>query len=231
MGDSTDRPVMDFSGFVLAAATADLADEPQARDHADAVEFRLDLADDPEAQLDGYAGELPLIATNRAEWEGGEAADAGRLDLLATAIDHPGVEAIDVELQSIEDGEADNLVDRAREAGVTVIASSHEFERTPPVPNLNDRLRRSAAAGDIGKLAVMAEGPGDVLALLEATWEQSTAGNPVATMAMGEAGRHSRVICPLYGSRVGYAPVSTDDSTAPGQFGLATLRSLIETLR
>ena len=222
---------MDFSGFVLAAATADLAVEPQARAHADAVEFRLDLADDPGAQLDAYEGELPLIATNRAEWEGGEAAEEGRLDRLDRAIDHPAVEAIDVELQSIEDGEADGLVDRARAAGVTVIASSHEFERTPPVPDLNDRLRRSAAAGDIGKLAVMAEGPGDVLALLEATWEQSTAGNPVATMAMGEAGRHSRVICPLYGSRIGYAPVSTDGSTAPGQFDLATLRSLIEALR
>ena len=222
---------MDFSGFVLAAATADLAVEPQARGHADAVEFRLDLADDPGAQLESYDGQLPLIATNRAEWEGGEATAAGRLDLLATAMDHPAVEAIDVELQSLEDGEGDDLVERARAAGVAVIASSHDFEHTPPAPELTDRLRRAATAGDVGKLAVMAEGPGDVLAVLEATWELSTAGKAVATMAMGEAGRHSRVICPLYGSRIGYAPVATDGSTAPGQFDLATLRSLIATLR
>lgn len=222
---------MDFSGFILAAATADLADEPQARDHADAVEFRMDLATDPHGQLDGYDGELPLIATNRAEWEGGEAVEEGRLDLLGRAVEHAAVEAIDIELQSIEDGEADGLVDRARNAGVTVIASSHDFEKTPPVPDLTDRLQRASAAGDIGKLAVMAETPGDVLALLEATWAQSTAGNPVATMAMGTAGRHSRVICPLYGSRIGYAPVSTDGSTAPGQFDLASLRSLIDALR
>jgi 3-dehydroquinate dehydratase-1 len=38
---------MDFESFVLAAATADLDDEPAARDHADAIEFRMDLATRP----------------------------------------------------------------------------------------------------------------------------------------------------------------------------------------
>jgi 3-dehydroquinate dehydratase-1 len=49
-------------------------------------------------------------------------------------------------------------------------------------------------------------------------------------MAMGELGRHSRVIAPLYGSRIGYAPVRAEDATAPGQFDLSTLRDLIETV-
>ena len=45
---------MDFGEFVLAASTADLADEPAAREHADAVEFRMDLAEDPLAQTSPF---------------------------------------------------------------------------------------------------------------------------------------------------------------------------------
>ena len=80
---------LSFDGFVLAASTDSLADEHAAREHADAGEFRLDLAADPLDQLAAYDGELPLIATNRAAWEGGEATDEeARLDTLATAVDH-----------------------------------------------------------------------------------------------------------------------------------------------
>lgn len=222
---------MDFSGFVLAAATDTLSAEPAAREHADAVEFRMDLAAEPAAQLDRYDGDLPLIATNRAEWDGGEAADEGRLDLLLEAVHHPAVEAIDVELQSIESGAAAGVVRTARANGVDIIASSHDFETTPPVEELTDRLGRTTDAGDVGKLAVMAEEVGDVLPLLEATWTHASAGQAVATMAMGAAGRHSRAICPLYGSRIGYAPLDPEEATAPGQLDLATLRSVIRTLR
>ena len=49
-------------------------------------------------------------------------------------------------------------------------------------------------------------------------------------MAMGEAGRHSRAVAPLYGSRIGYAPVDPAEATAPGQFDLTTLTELIERL-
>ena len=87
---------MNFDSFVLAASTASLDDEPVARDHADAIEFRMDLAADPVPALREYDGELPIIATNRAEWEGGEAPENGRLEALSTAAELPAVEAIDV---------------------------------------------------------------------------------------------------------------------------------------
>ena len=98
---------IDFSSFVLAAATADLSAEPAAREDADAVEFRLDLAADPLDALAAYDGELSLIATNRAAWEGGEATDdAARLGALEVAAEHDAVGAIDVELAALEDGDA-----------------------------------------------------------------------------------------------------------------------------
>jgi 3-dehydroquinate dehydratase-1 len=230
---------MDFDSFVLAAATHDLSVEPVAREHADAVEFRMDLAADPLPALSAYNGDLPVIATNRAAWEGGDAPDNGdRLNILAAAAEHEAVGAIDVELRAIDPGrgggddvrDASRVVDRAREHGASVIASVHEFNTTPPREELDDRLDRATTVGDVGKLAVTAERRGDVLDLLACTHEHAERGHAVATMAMGEAGRHSRAVCPVYGSRIGYAPVDPGDATAPGQYDLATLRSLIDGL-
>jgi len=223
---------MDFEEFVLAAATADLGDEPAARGLADAVEFRMDLAADPLAHLDAYDGELPLIATNRVARDGGDAPEGpDRLDALEAAAEHPQVGAIDVELDALRDGNAGRVVEHARERGVAVIVSSHDFEGTPGLDRMRSVLSAAASRGDVGKLAVTADSPDDVLALLTATWETTCDGRRVATMAMGEAGRHSRAVAPLYGSRIGYAPVDPVEATAPGQYDLATLADLVERLR
>ena len=162
---------MDFGRFRLAASTADLADEPAAREHADLVEFRLDLAAEPMAQLRAYDGELPLLVTNRVAWEGGEAADtARRLDQLATAVEHPSVEAVDLELaalvedagDSVETAEADHSATRvrnaAREHGVAVLASVHDFEGAPDrgdggVARAGERARRCRQAGGHRRVA------------------------------------------------------------------------------
>lgn len=222
---------IDFSSFVLAAATADLSDEPAARDRADAVEFRLDLASDPLDALADYDGELPLIATNRPEWEGGEAPDDGaRLDALEVAAEHDAVGAVDLELAALEDGNAGRVRDHAREHGVSVVVSTHDFEATPPVDDLRQRLRDACEYGDVGKIAVTAQSSDDVLDVLGVTRDLTSAGETIATMAMGEAGRHSRAVAPLYGSRIGYAPVDPADATAPGQYDLATLRGLVDQL-
>jgi 3-dehydroquinate dehydratase-1 len=234
---------MDFVRFVLAASTADLADEPAARGHADAVEFRLDLAEDPRAQLSAYGGNLPLLATDRAAWEGGESPDTPeRLDRLERAVEHPAVEAVDLELAALTGGgevggrdperveDATRVRERAREEGVAVIASVHDFEGTPERDRLDALLARACEHGDVGKLAVTAEDRGDVLALLGATHAADRRGDRVATMAMGEAGQHSRAVAPLYGSRIGYAPVDPAGATAPGQYDLATLSALVDRL-
>jgi len=227
-----------FEEFVLTASTADLSEEPRAREHADAVEFRMDLASDPLAQLDAYDGELPLLVTNRASWEGGEAPDIGRYDALSTALGHDAVAAVDVELAALRgtapEGElshATALRDAAREEGVSVVVSVHDFESTPEPGTLVDLLSDAASEGDVGKLATTATAPADALAMIRATHEATDAGHRVATMCMGEAGRHTRAVTPLYGSKIGYAPVDPANATAPGQYPLATLRELVDGLR
>jgi len=202
------------------------------------VEFRMDLASDPLTQLDGYEGALPLLVTNRASWEGGEAEDLGRYDALSTAIGHDAVAAVDVELAALrgnapegERSHATALRDTAREEGVSVVVSVHDFTSTPEPAALVDLLTDAAGEGDVGKLATTAAAPEDALAMIEATHEATAAGHRVATMCMGEPGRHTRAVTPIYGSKIGYAPVDPANATAPGQYPLATLRRLVDGLR
>ena len=223
---------MNFEEFVLAASLADLDAETRARDHADAVEFRMDLASDPLAALDDYDGRLPVLATNRAAWEGGEAEDdEARLAELAEAAELACVGAVDVELKSLTAGEGERVAERARRTGTQLVASVHDFERTPPKADLRGDLETATEVADVGKLAVTAERRSDVLDLLAVTHEFADAGERVATMAMGAPGRHSRAVAPLYGSAIGYAPVDPEDATAPGQYDLETLANLVEKLK
>ena len=220
---------LDFDSFVLCASTATLKDEPRAREHADALEFRMDLANDPLSALGGYDGELPILATNRATWEGGNASgsEEERLEVLesATAID--AVEAIDVELAALRSGDADWLLDVATETETSVVVSAHDFETTPSRSHMGNTLRDATDCGDVGKLAVTARTLEDALDVLSVTLEASDGGVTVATMAMGEPGRHTRVVAPVYGSKIGYAPIDTEDATAPGQYDLETLSGLV----
>ncbi|QGN07511.1 type I 3-dehydroquinate dehydratase [Halorhabdus sp. CBA1104] len=221
---------MDFTSFRLAAATAELDSEPDAREHADLIELRMDLADEPLSQLSAYGGELPVLVTNRPTWEGGEAEADGRLTALEAAITDDAVGAVDVELATAREGEADRLIQTASEHDVSVIVSAHDFEATPSMGELQETLRAACEYGDVGKLAVTATSPDDVLDLLVATRAATVEGHTVATMAMGEAGRHSRAVAPIYGSKIGYAPVDPAEATAPGQYDLATLSTLVEQL-
>ncbi|SER56447.1 type I 3-dehydroquinate dehydratase [Natrinema salaciae] len=219
-----------FDSFVLAAATADLSDEPAAREHADAIEFRMDLADEPLAALEAYDGDLPILATNRADWEGGDADDDGRLEALSAATAVESVDAIDIELESILDGAAAGLLETARDRGVSIVASTHDFEGTPPRKEMVRTLTEAGKYADVAKLAVTAESKADTLALLSATEQLTAHGDSVATMAMGEVGSHTRAVAPVYGSKIGYAPVDPDEATAPGQYDLETLAKLVARL-
>jgi 3-dehydroquinate dehydratase-1 len=249
---------MDFESFVLCAATDDLADATTAvaREHADAVEYRMDAVDaaaDPGAvspsvsTLAAYDGPLPVVATNRAAWEGGAAGadvppgeqdavaaseDRNRLESLAAAASIDAVEAVDVELASLSADApgVDVVLGEARANDVAVIASTHDFERTPSREAMRDALADALEYGDVAKLAVTAESRADALDVLAVTREFAADDEPVATMAMGTIGRHTRAVAPVYGSKIGYAPVDAADATAPGQYDLATLAGLVESL-
>jgi 3-dehydroquinate dehydratase-1 len=218
---------MTLDDFALAATTNDLAREPAARGAADLVEFRMDEADDPIAQLDAYDGELPVVATNRNRWFGGKARDAGRLDALFAASRSDAVAYVDLELETVRGTEW--IVDEFRGNDVDLIVSHHDFDATPDRDVLAAIVEECAGYGDVAKVATYPQDLSDCLALLDVLREATDAGTDAAGIAMGELGRHTRVVGHVYGSKLGYAPLRDDDSDyAPGQIPLGTLAALVE---
>lgn len=217
---------MTVDGFALAATTNDLTREPKARDTADILEFRMDSAEDPIEQLAEYDGSLPILATNRSRWFGGEAADRGRLDQLMAAAEFDVVEMVDVELETARGMEW--VLEEFREQDVELVISFHEFEETPDQETLDAIIEECNRYGDIAKVATYAADRDDCLRILRAIETATRNGIRAAGIAMGELGSHTRVIGPLYGSKLGYAPLESDASEyAPGQIPLHRLHSLV----
>lgn len=220
---------MNADRFTLAATTNDLTRETQVRSVADVVEFRMDKAENPIAQLSDYAGELPIIATNRGKWFGGQATDTGRLDRLFEASEFDAVDLVDLELETVRG--TSWVLQEFRENDVEIIVSFHGFEDTPDVETLLAIFEESARYGDIAKVAAYAEDYSDALQMLEAVNAATNEGLRVAGISMGSIGSHTRVVAPLYGSELGYAPLESDTSSyAPGQIPIRKLASMIGTL-
>lgn len=221
---------MKLDEFALATTTNDLTRESEARGTADLIEFRMDSADEPITQLSDYDGSLPIIATNRTKWFGGEANDSGRLDHLFAASQFNSVKLVDIELETARGKEW--ILNEFRENDVQIIISHHDFEETPEQTILDAIIDQCAQYGDIAKVATFPQDHTDALRLLQAINTATEKGIPVAGISMGEIGSHTRVVGPIYGSKLGYAPLASDTSEyAPGQIPLRKLASLIEMIQ
>lgn len=190
---------------------------------ADLLELRVDLIEEDASQALAELKKLglPVIITNRMKQEGGAwmRSEAERIQKLLALL--PLADAVDIELCAEE---RDTVVKRAKSAGKTVIISTHDFEKTPEPDVMVGIIDESFEAGaDVAKLAVTANSLEDVLRLLEVTLNSKRA---VCTIAMGEIGRHSRVVTPIYGSVMTYGYV--DAPTAPGQFRVDDLKYILK---
>jgi len=177
-------------------------------------------------------GALPLLFTCRRRAEGGRQAisPAAREDLVRKAVASGRVDLVDAELSNPAPM-TERIAVACREAGVGLVLSHHDFERTPAADEILARLTEARRRGaDIAKVAVTARDPGDVLTLLAAAWQarNEAVGIPVIAIAMGDAGRLSRVLGPFFGSDLCFAAGTA--ASAPGQIPVADLRRAWEAL-
>lgn len=106
------------------------------------------------------------------------------------------------------------------------ICSFHDFERTPEtVGEIYSRL--SSTDCDIVKIAVKADDITDTIGLWKLL-DLAKRGKPVIPIAMGEAGKWTRILSLAHGSPLTYASTDAGSETAPGQI---TARDLIEIYR
>ncbi len=166
--------------------------------------FEFDKVEDVLKDLRNVLGNIPLLLTFRTKKEGGEKAidtkDYKELNLRAAKTGY--VDFIDVEIFTGDDVVRE-IIDGAHAAGVRVIASNHDFFKTPAKSDIIYRLRKMQDMGaDIPKIAVMPQSRRDVLTLLCATEEMVTdyADRPIITMSMAGTGVISRLCGEVFGS-------------------------------
>lgn len=209
--------------------------------NVDIVEWRVDFFEDALdnekvkatlKELVSVLNNVPLIFTFRTSKEGGEKVidTLEYIQLNKAVIDTGLVDIIDVEAFT-GDNFVKEVIQYAHASGVKVIASNHDFEKTPSKEEIISRLKKMQGMGaDILKIAVMPKSKLDVLELLEATviMSEQYADRPIVTMAMSELGVVSRLIGEVFGSSITFGTVNI--ASAPGQIGAEALQGVLQLL-
>ena len=191
--------------------------------------FDFDALVDALTELRAALGTLPLLMTFRTSKEGGEKAiDAEAYAELNIKAAQTGlVDLIDVEVFT-GDEIVSRIIREAHAAGVKVVASNHDFDKTPDKEDIVGRLRKMQAMdADIPKIAVMPRSKRDVLTLLAATEEMATdyADRPIITMSMSGTGVISRLCGEVFGSALTFGAAAK--ASAPGQMGVEDLSTVL----
>lgn len=207
----------------------------------DVVEWRVDWFEhafdtekvkDVLVELRAALNDTPILFTFRTKKEGGERAIEP--DVYA-ALNKAAAETGNVDLVDVEAFSGDNIVKEIIEAahacGVKVVASNHDFDKTPEKDEIVGRLCKMQELGaDIPKIAVMPQSKEDVLTLLSATEEMNRlhADRPVITMSMAGTGVISRLCGEVFGSALTFG--AAKKASAPGQMGVNDLAQVLSLL-
>lgn len=208
---------------------------------ADIVEWRADWYEDvfvfekveeTAKALRNVLEDIPVLFTFRTAREGGERAieKEAYTELNQKIIKTGCIDMVDVEAFTGDDV-VTAVIETAHAHGVKVVASNHDFQKTPAKEEIIARLRNMQESGaDITKIAVMPRDKTDVLTLLEATEEMCSkyANRPVITMSMAGMGVISRLCGEVFGSAITFG--AAGKTSAPGQMGVEELKTVLEIL-
>ena len=199
---------------------------------ADCVEWRADWFD---AVSDGNAlahclhelraalSEKLLLVTFRTQAEGGKKplAQEEYAAFCTTVCASGCADLLDIEFFPNRQA-LPALIAQAHAAGIAVVCSSHDFEKTPPKEELVRRMTAMQQAGaDLPKLAVMPRSRAAEMTDLHPE-------TPVITMSMGALGGVSRLCGEAFGSAMTFANPGT--ASAPGQVPLDVVNAVLDSL-
>ena len=225
---------------IVGITKEDIIEEAKTFDSipVDVVEWRVDWFEnvfdiekvkDVLTDLRQVLKDTPILFTFRTSKEGGEkaieAADYAKLNKEIAATGN--VDLVDVEAFT-GDEVVKEIIEAAHACGVKVVASNHDFDKTPDKDDIVGRLRKMQDLGaDIPKIAVMPQSTEDVLTLLSATEEMRRcyADRPVITMSMAGTGVVSRMCGEVFGSALTFG--AAGKVSAPGQIDVEELRTVL----
>ena len=194
--------------------------------------FEFDKVEDVLKDLREALGETPILFTFRTSKEGGEKAIEPEpyKELNIQAAKSGYVDLVDVEVFT-GDEIVKEIIENAHACGVKVVASNHDFDKTPEKDEIVRRLQKMQELNaDIPKIAVMPTCKKDVLPLPSATEEMYTdyADRPIITMSMAGTGVISRLCGEVFGSALTFG--AAKKASAPGQMGVEDLKTVLELL-
>lgn len=200
-------------------------------DHFNQVD-NIDAVKKAAAKINAVIGHKPILFTFRTANEGGvyPASTEFYVNLNKQMITSGLIDFVDVEV-FIGDSYVKEIIALAHQNNVLVIASNHDFDKTPTQEDIVSRLRKMQDLGaDIPKIAVMPRSTTDVLTLLAATAEmkEKYATKPLITMSMAGKGAISRVAGETFGSDLTFG--AAKNVSAPGQLDVKELRNILNVL-
>lgn len=163
----------------------------------------------------------PLIASDRS----GRSKIERQAILLNAAKN--GFNYVDVDLSSPK---LQAFINQVKSEGAKCIVSFHDYTKTLSAPELNRILEREVSSGaDVCKIVTTATKIEDNLTLLQFIQAAPVRKKPVC-FAMGELGKTSRLLSPVFGSFFTFAALERGCETAPGQMTVQEMRAAYELL-
>lgn len=218
------------NGKICVSVCAETADEfieniKRAAEFADVVELRFDCLNGSEADkvLDGLkdlretTGKL-FLATYRPKEQGGklELTQHERAEFFRYFEDHKTVDLIDVEL--------DMAFFPEHKSAIPSIHSFHDFSGASK--DLNKTYEKLSGNSEIIKIAVQTGDIADSIVVWKLLEKAKSENRKIVPIAMGEAGKWTRILGLAYGAFMTYAALDAGKETAEGQL---TAKDLIET--
>jgi 3-dehydroquinate dehydratase I len=201
--------------------------EESERAQADLIEVRFDRLKSQREIADlATHVKMPKIATNKSiscqgMFQGTES--ERRKTLLDAA--KSGFEYIDAELSTTDPAE---FISQIKKTGAKTVLSFHDFSGTPSLSELKEILEQEISTGaDVCKIVTTAKRMEDNLTLLNFT-SSASAKTRIVSFAMGELGKTSRLLSPLFGGFFTFASLKQGEETAAGQMSIQEMKTAYE---
>ncbi|HEX5744171.1 MAG TPA: type I 3-dehydroquinate dehydratase [Candidatus Saccharimonadales bacterium] len=189
-------------------------------------EVWLDYVDDPDTafvkELADLLGERLVVTFRRQNLEPPKMPEPKRRELLEALAGTPVLVDLDVKTQQADLEAAKDL---------QLIASYHNYQETPDTLQLEailDTMKTYRPA--VYKLSTLCRAEGDAVRLLQILLKLKSEGVRAVISGMGEHGTVTRVFGPLWGSEMAFAPLESQEASAPGQLTKTQLETIYKEL-
>ncbi len=120
---------------------------------------------------------------------------------------------------------------RAQSLRIPIIVSYHNYKQTPSDGELNGLVAAMKAYNPaILKLATQCRQEADALRLLRLLLSMREQKQKCLVLGMGPSGLATRILGPLWGNAMSFAPESSDEQSAPGQLTRRQLETIFNTI-